>query len=150
MATGLSLASVVATSVPVAAEAAGPSPWQAPSSVIFDLTVVASARAGQELETTEAEIGNDGDPVSSAVSTKRRKVLKWLKHAEAENLSDFIPVFATLARAAGISERIQRKNPQTPGVYQRSKTLMEPDLQGRIVTVKFACLLAYVLLNYTQ
>ena len=73
--------------------------------------VAASARAGQELETTEAEIGNDGDPC--AVSTKRRKVLKWLKHAEAENLSDFIPVFATLARAAGISERIQRKNPQT-------------------------------------
>ena len=38
MATGLSCASVVATSVPVAAEAAGSSPWQAPSSVIFDLT----------------------------------------------------------------------------------------------------------------
>ena len=116
--------------------------------------VAASARAGQELETTEAEIGNDGDPLSGAVSTKRRKVLKWLKHAEAENLSDFIPVFATLARAAGISERIhvgiQRMNPQTPGVHQRSKTLTEPDLQGRIVTVKFACLLAYVLLNYTQ
>ena len=46
--------------------------------------VAASARAGQELETTEAEIGNDGDPLSGAVSTKRRKVLKWLKHAEAE------------------------------------------------------------------
>ena len=136
MATGLSWASVVATSVLVAAEAAGLSPWQAPSSVIFDLTqsdsedVAASARAGQELETTEAEIGNDGDPLSGAVSTKRRKVLKWLKHAEAENLSDFIPVFATLARAAGISERIQRKNPQTSGVHQRSKTLTEPDLQG--------------------
>ena len=62
--------------------------------------VAASARAGQELETTEVEIGNNGDPLSGAVSTKRRKVLKWLKHAEAENLSDFIPVFATLARAA--------------------------------------------------
>ena len=61
--------------------------------------VAASARAGQELETSEAEIGNDGDPLSGAVSTKRRKVLKWLKHAEAENLSDFVPVFATLARA---------------------------------------------------
>ena len=112
--------------------------------------LAASARAGQELETTEAEIGNDGDPLSGAVSTKRRKVLKCLKHAEAENLSDFIPVFATLARAAGISERIQRKNPQTPGVHQRSKPLTEPDLQGRNVTVKFACLLAYVSLNYTQ
>ena len=71
--------------------------------------VTASARAGQELETTEAEIGNEGDPLSGAVSTKQWKVLKWLKHAEAENLSDFIPVFATLARAPGIAERIQRK-----------------------------------------
>ena len=112
--------------------------------------VAASARAGQELETTEAEIGNDGYPLSGAVSTNRRKVLKWLKHAEAENLSDFIPVFATLARAARILRANSEKESANSRRSSTEQTLTEPDLQGRIVTVKFACLLAYVLLNYTQ
>lgn len=96
---------------------------------------------GQERQTISDDRNSHGEPLlgaplSGAVSAaKRRKVLHWLKHAQADTLSELIPEFATLARAAGISERVQKQNPRTPGVHQRCRTPTKPDIQGRIVTV---------------
>ena len=143
---GLSWAAFMSASNPAASVAVTDRDSEPPTQVILTLsdseggTDQASAH-GQERQTISDDRNSHGKPLlgaplSGAVSAaKRRKVLHWLKHAQADTLSELIPEFATLARAAGISERVQKQNPRTPGVHQRCRTPTKPDIQGRIVTV---------------